>query len=414
MQAKQAARRLQHVQRTLVESGPDPVPKRARVLILPDDSNVYVSDQSAAGKILISIDSREVLAYSIRDHTAKLLLSAVGTSFEKDNPNPEYPILELCGPRQGDQVDFSPSDIWSCIYVLWTLYHAQEHIPFVFAASVPNATTITSYLLQSGLARYALDPNETAMFLLRATFWQGAGTGPVWSNARGWLRYTPNYNAFPQVQSFTRTSAVIAQHPLRPPKPPFGTVIYKRFCVEIGRVLTFHVINPDDAADMNAFHCWMNDERVNSGWGERGDMLKHRSYVLKTLNDLASLPLIMSWDGERMGYCEMVWTKENHLAPYVPFGVRDYDRGMHVLVGEDKFRGRTYSKTWFRAIMHYIFLAEPRTERMLGEPKNSNGVAVGLGQECGMHTETTFYFPYKHSRLEAGLRECFFKEDMLL
>lgn len=34
--------------------------------------------------------------------------------------------------------------------------------------------------------------------------------------------------------------------------------------------------------------------------------------------------------------------QENHVAPYVPDGAWDYDRGVHVLVGEEKFRGRAY------------------------------------------------------------------------
>ena len=32
-------------------------------------------------------------------------------------------------------------------------------------------------------------------------------------------------------------------------------------------------------------------------------------------------------------------TQENHVAPYVPEGANDYDRGPHILVGEEKFRG---------------------------------------------------------------------------
>lgn len=38
--------------------------------------------------------------------------------------------------------------------------------------------------------------------------------------------------------------------------------------------------------------------------------------------------------------------------------------------------------------MHYIFLSEPRTERMLGEPMTHNRAAIDLGQDCGMHSET--------------------------
>lgn len=34
--------------------------------------------------------------------------------------------------------------------------------------------------------------------------------------------------------------------------------------------------------------------------------------------------------------------QEDHVATFVPDGAHDYDRGLHVLVGEDKFRGQIY------------------------------------------------------------------------
>ena len=53
----------------------------------------------------------------------------------------------------------------------------------------------------------------------------------------------------------------------------------------------------------------MNDPRVNAGWGEAGDEEKHRRYVGSMWSEPSVLPLVMSWDGERMGYAELVWIK---------------------------------------------------------------------------------------------------------
>ena len=127
------------------------------------------------------------------------------------------------------------------------------------------------------------------------------------------LRFPLEFSSFPHTQTFTRNSKVIAQHPRRPWKAPTGTIVYRRFCTEVEKVLEFHVVDPDDAGDLNAFHKWMNDERVNSGWGERGDLGKHREYLEEVLIDPSVLPLIMCWDGERMGYCEIVWIKVNSV-----------------------------------------------------------------------------------------------------
>ena len=315
MQSRQAARRLQQVQRMLGgdDQGSSP-PSRNRVVILPDGTDVYVSETK--GERSISVGTQSVLAYRVLDRRAALVISALGTEFEKNNPVPRYNVLEFHGIMQGQRLsEVSVPDLWACLYALWTIYHVQENIPILLASSLPGVEVLTSFLLQSGLARRALEPAENALFLLRATFWQGAGTGLVWGNMRSWLRYPPDYSIFPHVQSFTRTPSVIAQHPLRPPKPPKGKVVYKRYCSEVARTFSFRVVDPDDPADVEAFHYWMNDERVNEWWNERGDLAKHRAYIRQALDDPSTLPLIMSWDGERMGYCEMFWVKVRRPIP---------------------------------------------------------------------------------------------------
>ncbi|KAH8111118.1 acyl-CoA N-acyltransferase [Phellopilus nigrolimitatus] len=438
-----AARRLQQIQHIII--GPDthdapasdaPSPsfitEWKTVLVLPDGVRASILARTD-GSSLIALDARPVLAFRTLARTAALPLSAVGAPDVSANIIPVYPVLELFFPavdaaqRPGR---IALDDLWAVVYVLWATMHAQEVIPIVLDPSLPNAADLAWYLLHSGLARLALPgasspftspstetENENSerapeLFLDRATFWQGAGTGPAWSVARGWLRHAPDHAPFPHTQSFTRSARVIAQHPLRPPKPPRGTLLYARYCAPVRAVLGLHALDPGCKDDMDAFHRWMNDERVNSGWGEKGSWEKHVEYVRGVVDDPHVLPLIMSWDGARMGYVELVWIKENHVAPYVPAGAQDYDRGLHVLVGEDRFRGQAYSQAWFRSITHYIFLAETRTTRVVGEPKRANAAIVRTSVDAGMHLETSFYFPYKHSVMTMNLRERLFKEDV--
>jgi hypothetical protein len=98
--------------------------------------------------------------------------------------------------------------------------------------------------------------------------------------------------------------------------------------------------------------------------------------------------------------------KENHVAPYIPGGPGDWDRGLHVLVGEDKFRGADRSTlcitackpgltknnraatTWHRALIHYCFLADPRTESVMGEPKADNSSIIKVEFDSAMHIAT--------------------------
>ena len=64
------------------------------------------------------------------------------------------------------------------------------------------------------------------------------------------------------------------------------------------------------------FHRWHNSDHVNRGWGERGPLEKHRKYVEGLLADPGVLPVIMSWDGEFMGYAELVYLKVRFARPY--------------------------------------------------------------------------------------------------
>ena len=338
--AEQANRRLQQVQ-AIITSG------EQQLLLLPDDTPVTVrpglsekgTALESAGAFDIFLGSRVIISCQPTNRTAALIQSALGTTFEKEgNAVPKYTVLEVSTTID----DLKNEDLWGAVYGLWALFSAQEYVPVKFVDGSFPAHAI-EYLLGSGLARRGCDPALVEeVFVDRGNFWQGAGTGPAWGVVRGWMRYEREYAIFPHTQTFTRTSAVIAQHPLRPPKPPLGTVVYKRWCRPVGKMLSMHVLDVHDEGDMEAFHRWHNEPRVNKGWGEAGSMEKHRAYLAGLIADPAVLPLVMSWDGERMGYTEIVWIKENHVAPYVPTGAHDYDRGMHVLCGEDRFRGQVF------------------------------------------------------------------------
>jgi hypothetical protein len=59
------------------------------------------------------------------------------------------------------------------------------------------------------------------------------------------------------------------------------------------------------------------------------------------------------------------------LARYVP-NIGDYDRGFHCLVGEQEFRGEHRVKVWLSALVHYLWLADNRTETVMLEPRVDN------------------------------------------
>ena len=45
-------------------------------------------------------------------------------------------------------------------------------------------------------------------------------------------------------------------------------------------------------------------------------------------------------------------------------------------------------QAWFRSLTHYIFLADPRTAKIIGEPKRINGAIIKMSINAGMHLQT--------------------------
>lgn len=309
-------RRLQSVQNVITTD-----PKTPPFLILPDDAKVELTEsESGDGSTQVIIDGEVVSVYHTLSRTLPLLLSVVGTPYENTDAAhiPKYPVFELYPPPPGTNSNqsISLSDMWGTIYTLFTLYHSRENIPLILTPAIANREELQDYILRSGLGRkqHTLPGSPSSpgpeLFLSRAAFWQGGGT--LGYHQRGWLSRSPNSSIapFPSVQSFTRTPLVITAHPLRPPKPLQGECLYKRFCPSVGQVLDFtHISLEDGGSHLAAFHKWHNDPRVNKGWKEEGPVKKHVEYIKKALADPAVLALMMSWDGELMGYCELVWIK---------------------------------------------------------------------------------------------------------
>jgi hypothetical protein len=368
------ARRLQAVaNHTSVPS--QPKEKNTLLLVLPDGGKVdaaLAKDPEDPNEIILN-GSVVVLYIISESQDFALDVTSVGTRYQGATTHiPKYKLLTLSAPKipTGRAKDVSIPDFWVAIYALFTLYYTQEHIPVAFSSFL-NADEIKEYLITTGLGRLyptselsvrKFPPTKDIIFLSRATFWQGAGTTGY--HRRSWL-LNPKPTTFPSVQSFTRNEKVIAAHPLRPSKPQPGEVLYRRWCSAVSQMLEITYFDLEGAHDgtkalggglsrhMVAFHKWHNDERVNTAWGERGSLETHREYVEQLIADPHVLPCMLSWDGELMGYVEIVYVKEDHVAQHYPSDVvpGDWERGIHVLVGENKFLGGGRCK---EAFLHHL------------------------------------------------------------
>jgi RimJ/RimL family protein N-acetyltransferase len=192
------------------------------------------------------------------------------------------------------------------------------------------------------------------------------------------------------------------RHPLRPIKPQ-GEV-YRRFDARLGMWISLRTV--DIELDLARFNRWQNSARVASFWQEEGSLEQHREYLSKLEADPHTVTLIGCFDDQPFAYYEAYWAKEDRIAPFYDAG--DYDRGIHMLVGEENHRGPHKVASWLSALVHYLFLDDPRTQRVVAEPRADNAKMIGYMQGQRFHCEKEFDFPHKRAALMALGRERFF------
>ncbi|KAL9579377.1 MAG: hypothetical protein Q9212_005143 [Teloschistes hypoglaucus] len=240
---------------------------------------------------------------------------------------------------------------------------------------------------------------------------------------------------------FTFTNNI--RHPLRQKPPAQGETFYTRYIPSVGQYLSFRVASlsqkppthrgpvsdpspnflppysgvtpgslPSIAnmtispCDTDLLHTWMNNPRVNAAYGDAGPRSYQEALLRKSLNDKHSFPVIGCWDGKPFGFFEIYWVKEDHLGRQLSsHDYGNWDRGFHALVGEQEFRGAHRVRVWISALVHYCFLADPRTERVLVEPRLDNQKFIGYLQSVGFYKEREVAFSHKQAALMKIRRE---------
>ncbi len=224
--------------------------------------------------------------------------------------------------------------------------------------------------------------------------------GLLWQCAHLWL---PQIRPpFPELHTVTDGR----RHPLRPATRS-GT-LYARTIPWLGRTLSFRSMT--EAGDIALFSAWMNEPRVAEVWQERGTLEEHAAYIGRLQDDPATLPLFGCLDGAPFGYFELYWARESRLGPLYESG--PYDRGWHVAIGDASVRGRAHLSAWLPSLMHYLFLDDPRTTRIVGEPRADHVQQIRNLHGSGFGTIATVDFPHKRASLVSLSRDHFVRDRL--
>ena len=328
------------------------------------------------------------------------------------------PVLQL----EMTGADARLEAVWTAIYALWL--HPLHRDDDIIPAAVPHA--LVDYLCCTGLARispfaaeYNASPGSSLLWLAHEAFWQGAGAPDSlsWLQARPETRFAGfngGLGAFASQLSFTRQGNVCTVHPLRPPKPSPGTIVYSRYIVELEQHLDIVHIDAANAEHFAAYARWQNSDRVNAGWKERGSDDKHRAYLAAQLADPHSMSCLFLWDGQPAGYCELGWAKEDNMACFVGANcgitLGPHDQNSHILVGEERFRGGKRYQAVATSIKHTCFLRDPRTQQVVAEPRIDLPSVPIQDRFLPQEKKKRFHLPHKEAMLFCLCRDRFFQE----
>ena len=185
----------------------------------------------------------------------------------------------------------------------------------------------------------------------------------------------------------------IASHPQRPAKPQ-GEV-YRRFDPQLGAWISLRTL--DIELDLERFNRGQNTPRGLAFWDEGCSLEEHRQYLEKLADDPHTLTLIGCFDDQPFAYFEAYWAKEDRIAPF--YDADDYDRGIYMLVGEQAHRGPHKVASWLSALTDYLLQDDPRTRRIVAEPRADNAKMIGYMQSQGYKRIKEFDFPHKRAAL---------------
>lgn len=304
--------------------------------------------------------------------------------------------------------------LWMLTYVFFTLWPDQEYFALQGENSREEQVWLVPLLL-SGLGIPYPAENHTrfspsVVLVSRAAFWQGAG--PL--SAGSWAPVLCKSLEYIQASGdHTVSQSPLSNCPATFPSLGLGALqfldgpLYRRYIPELQQTLTLRLARSSSDFDVDLVYRWHASERVNTGWRQNMPRDEHRKYLEAQEASPNGAALIGEWDDEPFGYLEVYDAKPSNLREF--YNADDFDRGFHALVGEERFRGPHRVRSWMGAVIHLLFLLDPRTMRVVSEPRASNTKMVDYECMCGGHVEKLIDLSHKRAALVLIPRERFFQ-----
>ncbi|OIW22672.1 hypothetical protein CONLIGDRAFT_152021 [Coniochaeta ligniaria NRRL 30616] len=330
------------------------------------------------------------------------------------------PLVTVHG-TQGQQ-PLTPA-VWLLSYVIFTVRPGEEFLRLRIDG--PGADSLGAQLKTVALAidhprppksgENSVTENSGELLVLRGSFWQGAGSPfgprPIWVLDDKDVTLEHRISSYPLTPlDYTMTvdaPAALCWHPRRPVKPRPGSVIYSRYIPHLKENFSMVALDYENQEHLQLFHQWQNDPRVSQGWNLTGTLDQHRSYLGRVHRDPHQVAILAKFEDTYFAYFEVYWAKEDRLGGY--YSPRDFDRGRYSLVGDVRFRGPHRVSAWWSSLMHYLFLDDPRTMYVVGEPQYTNSSVLMYDLMHGFGLDKFVDLPNKRSAFVRCSRERFFQ-----
>ncbi|KAG6325088.1 hypothetical protein E4U44_007477 [Claviceps purpurea] len=171
-----------------------------------------------------------------------------------------------------------------------------------------------------------------------------------------------------------------AFHPFLSAKPAPGAVVYSCWIPHLRETFSMVALDYKNDEHLRLFHEWQNDPRFSQGWERTGTLVQHREYMRNVEQDAHQVAILAKGTA---------WA-------HTTYNAGDFDRGRHSLVGDVRFRGPHRVTAWWSSLMHrYLFLDDPRTMDVVGEPKGTNSTVIMYDLMHGFGVEHHVDLPNK-------------------